>query len=171
MVQWLASYVCYSCTMRTYDRERNTNYRRYQRTRYIEAMTEAMGGGCRICGYNRCLSSLHFHHVDPTTKKDIVARLLAAGNWKKTVQEAAKCVLLCSNCHGEVHQGLVRCPRLRKYRFPKTALGRPGGRPKKCPVSSKQLGKLRSRFSLEALAKHMGYNRKTVTRWCRELLV
>jgi 5-methylcytosine-specific restriction endonuclease McrA len=65
------------------------------------------GGKCQICGYNRCTRALEFHHLNP----DIKLFALGAGNtngWEKTKEEANKCVLLCSNCHREVHTGLIR---------------------------------------------------------------
>jgi hypothetical protein len=31
--------------------------------------------------------------------------------WAKIVEELRKCVLLCANCHGEVHDGLVQVPK------------------------------------------------------------
>jgi hypothetical protein len=60
------------------------------------------GGGCSRCGYARSVAALHFHHVDPRTKAFSlsfagVTRSIAAAR-----KEAAKCVLLCANCHAEV---------------------------------------------------------------------
>ena len=61
--------------------------------------------GCKICGYNKSSSSLHFHHRDPSTKIDAVARL---SNWSYGLdtikEEMDKCDLLCANCHGELHE-------------------------------------------------------------------
>lgn len=64
------------------------------------------GGCCRLCGYDRCVSALEFHHIDPLQK-----RLgISAGGLTQSLaalrQEAAKCVLLCSNCHAEVESGV-----------------------------------------------------------------
>ena len=65
------------------------------------------GGKCSVCGYNRCLSSLHFHHKDQTTKLGIVGGLLTTRGKKVAYAEAKKCCLICSNCHGELHEGLI----------------------------------------------------------------
>ncbi len=74
-------------------------------------LVDEAGGGCAVCGYHRCATSLHFHHFDPTTKSFNVqmgmGRALAAYR-----AEAKKCVLLCANCHGEVEAGLISCPPL-----------------------------------------------------------
>ncbi len=65
------------------------------------------GGG--ICGYNRSVSSLHFHHVDPTTKSFAVN--MAHGKSLAAFKaEARKCVLVCANCHGEIEAGLTQSP-------------------------------------------------------------
>lgn len=59
--------------------------------------------GCAACGYSKCGKSLEFHHKDPSTK----LFLIGAYQWKykpqQVIDEIAKCILLCSNCHKEVH--------------------------------------------------------------------
>jgi hypothetical protein len=72
-------------------------------------LIEEAGGACALCGYSRCVFSLHFHHVDPTMKR--FQMTIASGKALSTYrEEAKKCVLLCSNCHGEVEAGLVLSP-------------------------------------------------------------
>ena len=62
-----------------------------------------------MCGYARCIVSLSFHHVDPATK--LFPMTVSAGKSLAAYRaEAKKCVLLCSNCHGEVEAGLVASP-------------------------------------------------------------
>jgi transcriptional regulator with XRE-family HTH domain len=63
------------------------------------------GGGCEICGYNKSLKALHFHHLDPKTKKFGISS--ANKSFLEIKAEVDKCVLLCSNCHSEVHEGLI----------------------------------------------------------------
>ena len=67
------------------------------------------GGKCQICGYNRCKRALHFHHVDDTTKTFSLSGNHAL-SWKKIEAELDKCVLVCSNCHAEIHDGLITLP-------------------------------------------------------------
>jgi hypothetical protein len=72
-------------------------------------LIEEAGGACALCGYARCIVSLSFHHVDPATK--LFPMTMSAGKSLATYRaEAKKCVLLCSNCHGEVEAGLVASP-------------------------------------------------------------
>jgi hypothetical protein len=63
------------------------------------------GGACERCGYSRCVRALHFHHRDPTTKRD-----WAIENGKARLAEAkahpTRFVLLCANCHIEEHDAL-----------------------------------------------------------------
>jgi hypothetical protein len=67
------------------------------------------GGCCAVCGYDRCAVNLHFHHVDPKTKSFGVTS--ASGKALATYRaEAAKCVLVCANCHGEIEAGLIPSP-------------------------------------------------------------
>lgn len=63
------------------------------------------GGECLVCGYNRCLGALEFDHLRPEAKKRSVSSV--RGNYKKALQEAEKCVLLCCRCHRERHCGIL----------------------------------------------------------------
>ena len=64
-----------------------------------------LGGKCVCCGYNRCYQALDFHHLN-FSEKDCCLRHLSNVAWKRIVKELKKCILLCSNCHREVHQRL-----------------------------------------------------------------
>lgn len=70
-------------------------------------LIEEAGGRCRVCGYDRYQGALHFHHLDPTEKEFIISRKVTR-SFDEIRREAAKCVLLCGNCHAEVEAGLVR---------------------------------------------------------------
>ncbi len=73
------------------------------------SLIEEAGGRCALCGYDRCIISLAFHHVDASTK--LFPLTVASGKSLAAYRaEASKCVLLCSNCHGEVEAGLVASP-------------------------------------------------------------
>ena len=63
------------------------------------------GGACQHCGYNKCIRALEFHHVDPTQKDFGISRTLTK-SVAKLKEEVSKCILLCSNCHAEIHQEL-----------------------------------------------------------------
>jgi hypothetical protein len=75
----------------------------YSKTPTRLARAEAvvyLGSKCIVCNYNRCTAALHIHHVDPTQKdKDASKKYLAS--------ELDKCILLCANCHAEVHFGIL----------------------------------------------------------------
>jgi ribosomal protein L30E len=59
--------------------------------------------GCVLCGYVKCLAALEFHHTGDN-KKFIVSKL----NTLTSVQnEAAKCIVVCANCHREIHAGQI----------------------------------------------------------------
>lgn len=74
-------------------------------------IVESMGGGCQICGYSKCVQSLDLHHIDPTKKQFSFGAIRANPKaWLTIVEELRKCVLLCSNCHGEFHAGVVKIP-------------------------------------------------------------
>jgi predicted HNH restriction endonuclease len=63
-----------------------------------------LGGACTICGYNKCSAAYDFHHPNPLEKDfSISARMTS---WEAIAVELKKCILLCANCHREVHDGL-----------------------------------------------------------------
>jgi transcriptional regulator with XRE-family HTH domain len=77
------------------------------RRRVKRTLVEEAGGKCQACGYNRCAAALQFHHLNPMEKvfnlsHDSVARSIARAR-----AEAAKCLLLCANCHAEVEVGYL----------------------------------------------------------------
>lgn len=63
-----------------------------------------LGGKCKLCGYNKNLAALEFHHREPSTKLlRLDLRSLSNHSVKVLRQELIKCDLLCSNCHKESH--------------------------------------------------------------------
>jgi hypothetical protein len=68
------------------------------------------GGSCALCGYDRSMGGLHFHHRDPAEKAFALSARGMALSLAAARAEAAKCVLLCSNCHAEVEAGLASPP-------------------------------------------------------------
>ncbi len=77
-----------------------------RRRRIKEVLVAEAGGACRVCGYDRCLRALEFHHRDPAEKAFGVAYRGATRSLARARAEAAKCILLCSNCHMEVEAGV-----------------------------------------------------------------
>jgi len=88
---------------------RSESVSRWRRRAKLRLLAEA-GGACVACGFDRWPAALHFHHVDPTTK----AFGIAAGGMSRSYDvlraEAAKCVVLCANCHAAVEAGSLELP-------------------------------------------------------------
>jgi transposase len=81
-----------------------------RRRRAKEILVAEHGGRCRLCGYDRCMAALQFHHHDPATKTFGVAQGGMGRSIKRLRAEVRKCILLCSNCHAEVESGFARIP-------------------------------------------------------------
>jgi transposase len=88
-------YRCRKCRQEAVVRRRRTVKR---------ILVDEAGGRCKLCGYDRCLAALQFHHTDPSAKEFGVSRR-GAHSIKRLRAEVHKCVLLCSNCHAEVESG------------------------------------------------------------------
>ena len=95
---------CYECSGESTRLDNTT--RKHQKTILRRSMKvqaiKLLGGKCSICGYDKCMDALEFHHEDPSIKEF----RLGSGNtmsWKAYKSEALKCILVCSNCHKEIH--------------------------------------------------------------------
>lgn len=64
------------------------------------------GGKCEECGYDKCVGALEFHHVDPTQKDFGISHNGYTRSFEKVKVELDKCVMLCANCHRELHEKL-----------------------------------------------------------------
>jgi hypothetical protein len=76
-----------------------------RRRRLKEILVAEAGGRCAICGYDRCVRALNFHHVDPATKRFGLGERGLTRGIDILREEARKCALLCANCHMEVEHG------------------------------------------------------------------
>lgn len=86
------NYRCKKCSVESVDKRRKQL--RHEIVLY-------KGGKCEICGYNKCESALEFHHLNPDEKD-----FQLSGNTRsleKMKKEVDKCILVCANCHREIH--------------------------------------------------------------------
>jgi transposase len=77
-----------------------------RRRKVKRILVDEAGGACRLCGYDRCVAALHFHHLEPAEKRFTLSHRGVARSLESARAEASKCVLLCSNCHVEVEAGV-----------------------------------------------------------------
>jgi DNA-binding CsgD family transcriptional regulator len=77
----------------------------WYRKRLKERAVEYKGGMCECCGYDRAIEALEFHHRDPK-EKDFSPSGKSV-SWERMRKEIDKCVLVCANCHREIHCGLI----------------------------------------------------------------
>lgn len=90
----------------------------YSRNLKKEAV-DYKGGKCNKCGYNKCLAALQFHHLNPKEKDFIISNKLTT-SFKKIKNELDKCMLVCANCHFEIHNENYKYkPQNKKSKFVK----------------------------------------------------
>ena len=114
---------CEICN-KEFETKQNGNSRKYcfecspsypkggSRANTIKALRKAMkqeavkrfGGKCCLCGYDKYIGALEFHHKDPTQKDFALSADGITHGWKEYLEEATKCLLVCANCHAELHQ-------------------------------------------------------------------
>jgi DNA-binding transcriptional ArsR family regulator len=87
------------------------------RRRVKQRLVEEAGGSCALCGYDRCVAALHFHHLDPSKKLFALSREGVTRSFAEAQAEARKCLLLCSNCHAEVESGITEIPAISRLRL------------------------------------------------------
>jgi DNA-binding transcriptional ArsR family regulator len=91
-------YRCLACRSEAVVKRRRTVKR---------TLVEEAGGACALCGYNRSMAALQFHHLQRSTKAFSLSHRGVTLALSAARAEAAKCVLLCSNCHAEVEAGVA----------------------------------------------------------------
>ena len=75
-----------------------------QRSGFLDLLRKQRGGKCERCGYDTYLGALDFHHIDPTEKDFTIGN--RDFRLKDCVEESKKCILICANCHREIHADL-----------------------------------------------------------------
>jgi hypothetical protein len=83
-----------------------TRWRRTVKVRLVERA----GGACQVCGYDRYLGALQFHHLHPASKRFSLSRAGVTRSFAEAAREADGCVLLCANCHAEIEGGVAELP-------------------------------------------------------------
>lgn len=73
-----------------------------------QKLVELFGGCCKKCGYDKCQEALQFHHIDPANKSFTISHKGKCRDWSVMVEEANKCILVCANCHAEIHCGILK---------------------------------------------------------------
>ena len=87
------------------DGQKQKYYATRQRGRadFRNTLKHEAGGKCSLCGYDKCMEALDFHHSNAAEKVGEVSQLLISNGYQAARAEAAKCALICANCHREVH--------------------------------------------------------------------
>jgi hypothetical protein len=82
-----------------------------ERRRKLKSMLiEYKGGKCVLCGYRRYAGAFDLHHLNSSEKEFGLSVRGLTRSWDKIKKEADKCVLVCANCHREVHGGIRSLP-------------------------------------------------------------
>jgi 5-methylcytosine-specific restriction endonuclease McrA len=89
-----SSVYCKKCTgLQTVERQRKLK----------KQMVDYKGGKCERCGYDKYIGALEFHHLNPEEKDFSLSQLKTYSFNHVIVEELNKCILVCSNCHREIH--------------------------------------------------------------------
>ncbi len=74
-----------------------------RRSENKEKAANLLGGKCSLCGYDKCLDAMDFHHINGDEKDVAIGEILDLKWGKKIERELKKCELLCCRCHRELH--------------------------------------------------------------------
>lgn len=91
------------------------------RRRTKQKAVALLGGRCSGCDREFAASTFEFHHLDPSLKDFAISADGVARPWERIAAELAKCVLVCANCHREIHAGVRMVER------PDTAMSEAAG--------------------------------------------
>ncbi len=79
-----------------------SSYRREVKRKLIEYK----GNKCQLCGYDKCQEALDFHHLNPDEKDFNISG--GTKSFESLKPEVDKCILVCANCHREIHAGVTK---------------------------------------------------------------
>ena len=71
---------------------------------------EHLGGKCIVCGYSKYEGALEFHHLDDNSKDFGLSSKGMTRSWERIKKELDKCILVCANCHREIHSQKLQLP-------------------------------------------------------------
>lgn len=74
-----------------------------RRKKIRQMALEYKGAKCEQCGYDRCREALEFHHRDLAMKDFSISSRGYTRSWARVKEELDKCILVCANCHREIH--------------------------------------------------------------------
>lgn len=77
------------------------------RRRVKIALVEAFGHKCAYCGLEDNPILYDFHHIDPREKLFGISSGSTTHSREAYLNEAKKCILLCSNCHRRIENNLI----------------------------------------------------------------
>lgn len=82
-----------------------------RRRKLREMVVAYKGGKCVMCGYHKYIGAFALHHIAGNQKEFGLSARGLTHSWEKVKHEADKCVLVCANCHQELHDGVTQLPR------------------------------------------------------------
>jgi len=86
-----------------------TNEQTTERSKaFKKRAVEYKGGCCEKCGYKKYIGALEFHHLNPNEKDFQLGGIKLLELTEAIKEELDKCILVCSNCHKEIHGGIIK---------------------------------------------------------------
>ncbi len=99
--------------MKTTKQKQNIKNVTRWRIRAKQKLVDICGGECVLCGYDKCIRALEFHHLDKKQKEFGISQLGHTLSFSRAVEEIQKCIMVCANCHREIHDGLVNTSEIK----------------------------------------------------------
>lgn len=82
-----------------------------EKRKYADRPVRYKGGKCIFCGYSKYIGALDFHHIRNDGKDFGISDKGYTRSWERTKKELDKCILVCANCHRELHAGILQPPK------------------------------------------------------------
>jgi hypothetical protein len=165
------------------------------RKRRKREVVDAFGSKCSVCGYDKCLDAMHFHHTDPLIKENNPTKIINQWNTKRSIEQLQKekVVLLCANCHAEAHSEeydyqldkllnpiieteckschtlfhQIDSPTKRKQKYCSDECAKVGIRKVKDRPSKEELIELLEKFSYVRVGKMFGVSDNAIRKWLK----
>ena len=132
---------------------------------------EYKGGKCEICGYDKCIDALEFHHLNSYKKDFGIAKKGYTRSFDKVKEELDKCILVCANCHREIHHKDKKRnvdELLNEIHNKQEKVITHKKERKQIPTIDEFISVFKTYLNFTQVGKHFGVTDNSVRKWCKK---
>lgn len=132
---------------------------------------EYKGGKCEICGYDKCVDALEFHHLNPEEKDFGISANGYTRSFDEVKHELDKCIMVCANCHRELHhqeRNKNNTELLNEIHNENESITKNRKEKKQIPNKEELLSIFKKYLTFTKTGEYFGVKDNSVRKWCKK---